>query len=172
MDDVPNSRIVGALGAGILVSLLLGWSPAFAHAALVDTNPAAGATIQKLPTEATATLSENVGTPAYVVVAAPNGEKATVGKPTVRNQTVSIKLKDLDIRGKYTLSYRVVSADGHPVKGTISFTVEEGRTVKASADAPADESFIHEHKNHLLWGAGGVAVAIALLLWPSRRKSD
>lgn len=170
MDQVPKSKIAAALGAGILVSLLLGWTPAFAHAALVSTDPGDESTVAALPEQATATFSENIGTPAYLIVTAPDGKNVTSGDATALDRTVSVPLKDSDIRGTYTLTYRVVSADGHPIKGSQTFTVEEGRTVKAVTAPANQESFVHKHRDHLAWGIGIAVIAIALLLWPSRRQ--
>lgn len=169
---MPKSKITAALGAGIFISLLLGCAPAFAHAALVSTDPGDGSTVASLPAEATATFSENIGTPAYLIVTAPDGTDATAGTAKALDHTVSVPLKDLGIRGAYTLSYRVVSADGHPIKGSQTFTVEEGRTVKAGTAPKTQESFVHKHRDHLAWGIGIAAIAIALLLWPSRRQHD
>lgn len=168
---MPRVRAAACLGAGIFVTLFLGALPAYAHASLVSTNPEDGAIVQRLPSEVSATFSENVGKPAYLVVTAPNGDDATAGKPTVLDQKVSVPLKDLGIRGEYSLSYRVVSTDGHPMKGTLTFTVATGKTVNAAASAPqADErSFVNEHRTLLIWGAPAVVVALGLLLWPARR---
>ncbi|MBK5217383.1 MAG: copper resistance protein CopC, partial [Propionibacteriales bacterium] len=76
---MPRVRAAACLGAGIFVTLFLGALPAYAHASLVSTNPEDGAIVQRLPSEVSATFSENVGKPAYLVVTAPNGDDATAG---------------------------------------------------------------------------------------------
>ena len=87
---LPMSRLRAAacLGAAILLTQLVGVLPAYAHASLVSTNPADGATVRTLPTEMSATFSENLGTPAYLVVTASNGDDVTNGEPTVLDDAV------------------------------------------------------------------------------------
>ena len=116
----------------------------------------------------TFTFNENIGSPAYIAVIAPSGTKVDVGDVRAIDNKVTATLPDVDQKGRYTASYRVVSADGHPVEGTIHFTTTTGRTVK-QVDAPDEETFIHRHSAHLFWGILAAAVAIALLLAPLRR---
>lgn len=155
--------------AAVFASLVLGSVPAYAHAALVSTDPGDGARIATAPTKVTLTFNENVATPAFVVVTAPDGTRVKSGKVTVLDHTVSASLAATDMKGTYTLSYRVVSADSHPVEGSSTFDVTTGRTVKQVA--PVKESFTHRHRNHFIWGVGGAIVAIGLLLWPLRGKN-
>lgn len=173
---LPMSRLRAAacLGAAILLTQLVGVLPAYAHASLVSTNPADGATVRTLPTEMSATFSENLGTPAYLVVTASNGDDVTNGEPTVLDDAVSVPLKDPGIRGEYSVSYRVVSADGHPIEGTLTFTVATGETRKVPATAPKadNQSFVRKHQASLMWGALAVVIVSGLLLWPARRRHD
>jgi hypothetical protein len=64
-----------------------------------------------------------------VAVRGPGGASATAGGPTVTGTVVHQPLGPLTSR-KYTVEYRVVSQDGHPVSGALSFTLvlpEPGR---------------------------------------------
>ncbi len=148
--------------------LLMGSGPASAHASLVGSDPADGTTISSAPSAITFTFSESIGSPAYIAVIAPSGSKVDVGDVRAIDNKVTATVPDVDQKGRYTASYRVVSADGHPVEGTIHFTTTTGRTVK-QVDAPDEETFIHRHSDHLLWGMLAAAVAIVLLLAPLRR---
>lgn len=154
-----------------LVVLLVGAGPASAHAALVGSDPGDGSTLAAVPTSVTFTFNENVGSPAYVAVIAPNGSKVAVTHVRAVDDTVSAKVADVDQKGTYSASYRVVSADGHPVTGTLTYDVTVGRTV-TQVDAPKDETFLHRHSSHLFWGILAAVVAIALLLAPLRRHRD
>lgn len=154
----------------IVASLVLGSAPAYAHAALVDTDPGDGARTVRAPRTITLTFNENVATPAFVVVTAPDGTTVKTGAVSILDHTVSAKVAATDMKGTYTLSYRVVSADSHPVEGTTTFDVTNGRTVKQVASI--EESFTHRHRSHLIWGLAGAAVAVGLLLWPLRGKHD
>jgi methionine-rich copper-binding protein CopC len=154
-----------------LALLFVGSGPASAHASLVGSDPEDGATLKSAPSAITFTFSENIGNPAYVAVTAPNGSKVDVTDVRAVDNKVSATIPDVDQKGRYSASYRVVSADGHPVEGTIHYSTTAGRTVK-QVDAPDDETFIHRHSAHLFWGILAAAVAIALLLAPLRRRDD
>lgn len=161
-----------ALAAGLVVLLMVMALPAQAHAALVSSNPDADATLADEPTTVRLTFSENVASPAYVVVKAPDGTRLEVGKPQVVDQVVTQKVKSSGYAGNYAISYRVVSADGHPVEGTIGYHVSAGEQAKNSAAPVANGSFTNRHADHLLWGAAGIVAAGVLLLWPRRRKDE
>ncbi|MCL8024981.1 copper resistance CopC family protein [Nocardioides bruguierae] len=135
--------------AGLLVSLLVsllaallltvGAAPASAHASLIGTDPEDGASLDALPTSVTFEFSEEMSDPAYVVVTAPDGSEVADGDPVVSDNLVTQALLD-GPAGAYTMAYRVVSADGHPVSGQISFTVAAGETASPSASASASTS--------------------------------
>lgn len=151
--------------------IVLGAGPAAAHASLTGSDPEDGATLETSPTSITFTFNENIGNPAYVAVRAPNGGKVTVSKVSAVDSLVTATLAATDQKGRYTATYRVVSADGHPVEGTIEWTTTTGQTVK-QVDPPAEKSFVHRHRSHFFWGILAAAVAIALLLAPLRGKDD
>ncbi|MCW2771546.1 MAG: hypothetical protein JWR27_2979 [Aeromicrobium sp.] len=153
-----------------LVALVLGAGPASAHAALVGSDPEDGATLATAPRAVTLTFSENVGN-GQLVATAPDGSKVEVSGTRTSDRTLSGSLDDVDQRGTFTLAYRVLSADGHPVSGTITYDVTSGRAVEQTTE-PRSETFIHRHSGHLFWGILAAAVAIALLLVPLRRHDD
>ncbi|MET0953299.1 MAG: copper resistance CopC family protein [Aeromicrobium sp.] len=157
-----------------LVALVLGMAPAGAHAALVGSDPEDGATLATAPRAVTLTFSENVGN-GQLVATAPDGSTVDVSGARASDRTLTATLDDVDQRGTFTLAYRVLSADGHPVSGTIRYDVTSGRAVDQSAEQaaePKSETFIHRHSGHLFWGILAAAVAIALLLFPLRRHDD
>ncbi|MBP2391887.1 copper resistance CopC family protein [Aeromicrobium fastidiosum] len=155
----------------VTAALVLGAGPASAHAALVGTDPEDGSTLAAAPSSITFTFNENVSRRAQVAVAAPDGSQVKVTGVRGLDNTVSAKLADVGQRGTYSASYRVVSADGHPVTGTIAYDVSAGRTVTQVA-GPKQEDFIHRHSSHLFWGILAAVVAIVLLLAPLRRRND
>ncbi|MCW2750374.1 MAG: hypothetical protein JWR83_1484 [Aeromicrobium sp.] len=145
--------------------------PASAHAVLVGTDPKDGSALASAPTSISLTFNENIGTPAFIAVRAPDGTKVITSPATAVNRTVSATVADVSKRGRFAVSYRVVSADGHPVEGTFHYTVLTGRVVKQVAD-DAGSSFVHRHSGHFFWGILAAAIAIALLLMPLRRRDD
>jgi len=162
---------------GLRVSLLallclgLGAGPATAHASLVGSNPEDGSTRPTAPAAVTFTFNENIGNPAYIAVRAPDGTRVKLSGVSAVDSEVSASLASVDQKGRYTASYRVVSADGHPVEGTIHWTTTSGRTVK-QVDPPEEKSFVHRHRAHLFWGILAATIAIGLLLSPLRRPRD
>jgi len=119
------ARRPGLLAGGfaLLVVVLAGLaqpSPAFAHAALVGSQPPDGATLADPPATLKLTFNEPVS-PLVVRLIGPTGEAVT---PAVRaeNGTLTITPPTLR-RGTHVLSWRVISADGHPVGGAVLFSV-------------------------------------------------
>lgn len=156
----------------MLVMSVLAASPASAHAGLVQADPADGSTHDTAPSKVTFTFNEVVGN-AVVAVTAPDGSSVKVSGTRAVDNVVTAQVADVDQRGTYSASYRVVSADGHPVEGTVTYEVTTGREVTQKAPAKSDdESFVHRHRSHLFWGILAVGVAVVLLLEPLRRRDD
>ena len=115
-------------------------SAAQAHTALTSATPADGARLTEVPTEVTLTFSEEVREPAFVVVTAPDGSTHEAGRPGIDGPTVSqeVDRDSLDATrtaGTWTVAYRVVSADGHPVQGVTSFEVSGSPSATPTSDS-------------------------------------
>ncbi|GAA0581383.1 copper resistance protein CopC [Paractinoplanes ferrugineus] len=157
--------------------LLIPASPAFAHAALIGSTPAPGSVIGSSPSEIVVTFSEGITAVAgRVQVLDPDGKRIS-GTPTVSGATLRIPVRRAaQPLGTYLVSYRVISADSHPVGGAITFSVGA-----PSAEPPkAGEAGIHRSVTlatpvtRFLGYAGltltaGPALFLALL-WPRRRS--
>lgn len=141
---------VGALAVPLMLGLVLSMLlavPAGAHASLKSSDPAKNAKVEEL-SEVTLEFSESVRFP-VVVVNGPGGERFESGDPVVKGAKVTQAVVPSVPPGKYTIAYRVVSADGHPVEGEIPFTVvappSESATPSESASpsesaAPSEEA--------------------------------
>lgn len=109
---------------GLTLAGMLGLAgPAGAHTELTGSDPADGATVTSPPAAITLTFNEQVQ--AFlptVVVTGPDGQPYTAGEPTPSGSTISAPLTPLGPAGPYTVAYRIVSADDHPVTGQIIFT--------------------------------------------------
>ena len=166
MDVVPRSLTVFL---AVLVLLLMGSSPADAHASLVSTSPADGSRIATTPANVELTFSEDVGS-GFIAVTAPDGTTVKTSRAHISGAQIHADLTPSDQRGRYTVAYRVVSDDGHPVAGTFSFTTTSGRAV-IQQDAPPTESFVDRYSGTILVLALAVAVlAIGLILAPLTRQ--
>ena len=153
-----------------LVLLLAGSGPATAHANLVSTDPADGSSLETAPSEVTLTFSENVGN-GFVAVTAPSGRQVRTSNVSTLDRVLSADVASSDERGQYTVAYRIVSADGHPISGEIGFTTTTGQVVE-QVDAVDEESFVHRHRGHLVLGLAVAVLAVGLILAPLRRRRD
>jgi copper transport protein len=69
----------------------------------------------------------------YARVLDADGERVDTGAATVQDGVVTVPLRsDLPAAG-YVVTYRVVSADSHPIAGAFSFAVGDGELLAASA---------------------------------------
>ncbi|MFC0861148.1 copper resistance protein CopC [Sphaerimonospora cavernae] len=110
--------------AGLIVTLTLGVVlalPAWAHTSLRSSDPAKNAQVQTL-SKVTLEFTESVRFP-VVVVQGPGGKRYESGAPVVEGPKVTQAVAPSVPPGKYTIAWRVVSTDGHPVEGEIPFTV-------------------------------------------------
>lgn len=116
---------------GVVVGLALLWtlgalpgSAAWAHTTLLSSTPGDGATVDTPPTTIELVFSEPV-TPELVtiVVSDAAGTEWQAGAPSVAEAVVTQTVRPLTDAGTYTVAYRVVSSDGHPVAGQVGFTL-------------------------------------------------
>ncbi len=165
-----RSFLVGAVLG--LLTLLLGVGPASAHAGLAGSDPEDGASLQSLPSTISLSFTENIGN-AFIAVTAPDGTAVQTSEPSAVDRAVSAGLTDPGQRGIYTASYRVVSADGHPVAGSITFTVLTGEEVsQVTAEPMPQQGFFDRHLGHVLWGTLAGVAAIVVIVLPLRRRDD
>jgi copper transport protein len=124
------------LGAGVVTA-----PPAAAHAELVATDPGEGARLAEVPAEVTLTFSEGVTLGAgYARVLTSDGERADTGTAAVEGSVLTIPLRTALPDDGYLVTYRVVSADSHPISGAYSFVVGDGELVPAGASAAGADS--------------------------------
>ncbi|MFM6966065.1 MAG: copper resistance protein CopC [Rhodoluna sp.] len=99
--------------------------PAFAHAQLLVANNKVGVTLYSLPATVQLTFDDNLivlGEAAnQIQVTDPKGKHLEVGPSSVNAATLSVRLKTGALVGKYEVTYRVISADGHPVSSSYPF---------------------------------------------------
>ncbi|WP_370375502.1 copper resistance protein CopC [Micromonospora sp. HM5-17] len=151
----PVVRIGASLGLLLAsLALLLGpAAPASAHAVLVSSSPVADSVLTTAPTEVVLTFSETVReVPDKIRVIGPDGARVDRGDPVFNGAVVTVPVDPGGPRGTYLVSYRVVSADSHPVSGAYTYSV--GAPSTPPTDAGADQ--VHP--------AVGVAVRVAKFL--------
>ena len=151
--------------------------PAQAHAALLGAVPAPGSVVGTSPTEVVVTFSEAVRPVAGRVQVVDPGGKRISGTATASGATLRIPVRRADQPlGTYLVSYRVISADSHPVGGALTFSVgaPSERPPAATADGVHPSVAVATPVTRFLAYAGltfaaGPALFLALL-WPRRRS--
>jgi methionine-rich copper-binding protein CopC len=114
----------GAVALLTGLALLLGTAPAWAHSRLESSDPAAGSSTATAPQKVSLTFNEPVQ-PGFTVITVigPNGDDYHSGQVSEVDDTVTVGVLPLGPAGRYQIGYRVVSADGHPVSGSVPFTL-------------------------------------------------
>jgi methionine-rich copper-binding protein CopC len=125
----------------------LGAAPAAAHAHLVRAVPGDGATVTTAPARVRLVFDENVQTSAALVVTGPSGTRVEQGRVQVLDNTASVRVHVM-AAGRYTVAFRVVSADGHPVSAQTSFRFTPGGTAQRGTTQAA-------HSGHEATADGG-----------------
>jgi copper transport protein len=165
------------LSLAAALTMLLPAEPASAHAALLASNPAPGSVIGQSPTEIIVTFSEAI-TPisGRIQVLAPDGKRisgaATASGPVLR---IPVRRADHPL-GTYLVSYRVISADSHPVGGGLTFSVgAPSAKPPQPTSAEAHESVTLAVPTFKFLGYAGLTLTIGpalllALLWPRRQS--
>lgn len=119
----------------VVTSVVASVAPAGAHAVLLASSPAADAELDLAPIEIVLEFTETVSaSDDAVVVLDPSGEQVEPEQVRATNTSVVATLPELSADGSYTVTWKVISADGHPVRGAYLFHLRE-RTLDAPADA-------------------------------------
>ncbi|WP_108933731.1 copper resistance CopC/CopD family protein [Streptomyces ardesiacus] len=154
------------LGTVLLLFLLGTAAPASAHAALDGTDPGDGAVFERAPAHVTLTFSESVGLrDDSFRVLDPGGHRVRTGeagRADGRADTARVALLGGLGEGTYTVAWRVVSADSHPVSGAFTFSVGAPSRSAAPVDpGPTEDPLtatLHKTARYLSY------LAVALLV--------
>ena len=175
---MKRAAVFAGLVVGWLALLLAPAAPASAHAVLASTTPPANAVLATAPSEVVLTFTEAVRqVPDKIRVIAPDGSRADTGKPTFSGAVVSIAVDPSKPNGTYLVTYRVISADSHPVAGGYTYSVgapsappsDGGGTAEAETSRPLAVTI--PVVKYI--GYGGLVLLVGptlvlALLWPHR----
>jgi copper transport protein len=164
-------RLLLTLGLGL--GLLVPWAqPAAAHAVVESSSPTDGQRLTTAPSQVTLTFSEPVtadlGGLRVVNASAEqvdNGDVVGSG-----SSTLSVGLRSGLGDATYVASYRVVSADSHPIKGSIVFTVGTGatadvRSILSGGGGDEGFEFLGWASRFLAYAGGLTAAGLAFFLF-------
>jgi copper transport protein len=166
---------------GFALAVLLLAPSASAHAVVVGSNPVDGSRLEKSPAAVSIKFDEPVGLDlGYLRVVDSTGKRVDSGTathPGGDGTQISVALKPGLGDGSYLASYRVISADSHPVAGSVRYVVGDGALGAGggpSGSAPVSQAVSTALAvSHWLSFAGvGVVGGSWLIfsLWPSGRQ--
>ncbi|MEW2541319.1 copper resistance CopC family protein [Micromonospora chalcea] len=138
-----RTRTVSALLAALFTTalLLVPATPAAAHNSLQEATPARDARLTTAPTQVTLRFLQRLN-PAFTTITLRDATDRQVpaSAPAVDGATGTVTIEEPLANGTYTVVYRVVSRDGHPVQGSYRFTVADPAAPPAAAPSPATPS--------------------------------
>ena len=162
----------------LLLSLLLtlmSAGGALAHAQLLAAEPRENAVLQAWPGTVTLVFNEPVTVLAAGLIG-PDGEHADLTAGATGGETVVVPLPPGGRRGTHIVSWRVISADGHPIAGSLVFSigVVSGGAVAGESGDRAVAVLLWATKALLfvavLFGAGGAAFGVFVELPATARR--
>jgi methionine-rich copper-binding protein CopC len=141
--------LVSVMAAVALVAMPA--SGAFAHAGLAFSNPEDGAALEVAPEEVVLTFTEELLSDLVEisVLDADDNPVVVTELPQTPPPGTDVKVPwpaDLP-PGEYSVAFRVVSADGHPVTGRVTFSYAQQREVveeSTPSDAPSETPKVAE----------------------------
>ena len=122
---------------GLFGALLFTAPAASAHATVVASDPVDGSRLQTPPTTVSVTFDQAVtlNSEGYLRVVDQSGRRVDSGQPNHPNGVgakIEVAVKSGVPDGTYTASFRIISADGHPVAGAIRFVIGNGALAAAA----------------------------------------
>lgn len=132
-------KLLALSAAGLFLTL-----PAWAHTELARASPAPGAIAPPTLTEIRLTFSEPLSPESAIELLTDNFQTVPGLRLQIEGDTISAKLAEPLVVGRYTVQWKAAGNDGHVVEGSYPFSV--------SADAPGSP---------LLWPALGLGLLLA-----------
>ena len=167
------------LVAAVFGLVLIAAPPAWAHATVVGSDPVDGSRLKTAPTQVSITFDQAVTLNAegYLRVVDQAGRRVDSGQPSHPNgvgSKIAVAVKSGPGDGTYTASFRVISADGHPVAGAIRFVVGSGSLAAGTAPSSTVDGSTSVVFDVVRWLAfAGLALLVGawllLTVWPEGR---
>ncbi|NGO43812.1 copper resistance CopC/CopD family protein [Streptomyces ureilyticus] len=174
-----RTPLTALLLVGAVLALLFGGAgPASAHAILTRSAPADTSVLKTAPQHITLAFTENVSlSDGSLRVLSPKNERVDRGAITHaggKGSTARVLLRGKLAEGTYIVSWRVVSADSHPVSGAFTFSIgtPSAATAAVPDESPDDTAASRLYGFFRYVAYGGLALLIgvavfALACWPA-----
>jgi copper transport protein len=179
---VRATRRAAAVLALAFAALVAAAAPAAAHASLESTSPAAGQRLDAPPPALVLTFDEPVSTtPGSIRLFDDTGRRLDLGRVERDGHDVRASVPDLGA-GVYIATWRVTSADAHPIHGAFTFQVGDAhargdtqalaRRLLAEQGGRTSTGFAYAVQRAVVFAAVIVLVggtAFVGVLWPAGR---
>ena len=133
------TRVLTVLAAAAF--LLASSTPAQAHDSLESSNPASGSTVSAVPAKIELTFDHTpIAINSIIRIEDATGTDQADGAVSIVDNKVSQAVKAGAPEGKYTVVWRVVSSDGHPIEGSFTFTAGGPNSALAATPTAAAAS--------------------------------
>ncbi|RYE10516.1 MAG: copper resistance protein CopC [Hyphomicrobiales bacterium] len=151
---------LGAIRALLLVVLfLLGAAPALGHASLIASEPATGTILTTAPDEIVLTFSEAASALAVHLIDVDGTRTALTNDAALADgNRIVVTLPSGLANGTHMLSWRAASSDGHPISGTVIFSIGAPSEAPPAAEPESDAAV-----RSLLWLSRCIMLATLLL---------
>ncbi|WP_203333867.1 copper resistance CopC family protein [Planococcus beigongshangi] len=119
----------------LLTLVILLWSSAVvsAHTALEESSPANGETVAEEPQEIVLKFNTDLEKTSSFTVENTEGEEIPFGIALEEQKMIGTPGSSM-ADGEYTVNWKIIGADGHPIEGTYAFTVKKEEELVSSAE--------------------------------------
>jgi hypothetical protein len=155
-------------------------TPAQAHTEIVSSTPSLNQIVENMPAEVTLTFNEELisiegQAVNFLTLRGSDGTGFEMINPAVSGAILSSTVGSGEYpAGKYILTYRAVSSDGHPVIGEISFATEFPTTIESSSLTATTTAYLAEPAGSSTAGivaiVGGLIFVLAIILGVRKRR--
>ena len=138
----------------------------FAHTGLVESNPVSESQLSELPREISLTFDEELliikGKETNVIELLDENRTAIrLAEPLIDGAKITAQLLESSNEPHtYQVNYRVVSADGHPVNGTLTFTVQSQLTITPEQPVKIESNETSTSSLNII---GAILIALTLI---------
>ncbi|WP_066306197.1 copper resistance protein CopC [Bacillus sp. FJAT-29814] len=126
----------------------------FAHSHLKDSNPKSGEVVTEALENITLSYETKVESTSTFTLTDQNGTNIPLSQVSVNNSQLVGMLKDGLADGGYTIHWKIIGADGHPLEGDVPFSVQmpenqaaEGTVTVASNTPSTSKDTTRETEN-------------------------
>ncbi|WP_031106821.1 copper resistance protein CopC [Streptomyces sp. NRRL S-146] len=174
-----KTPLTALLLVGTVLALLLGGAgTASAHATMTRSDPADSTVLKTAPKQITLTFSESVSlSGGSLRVLSPKNlrvDRGSVKHAPGKPNTAQVMLAGKMPKGTYTVGWRAVSADSHPISGAFTFSIgRPSATTATVATESTDDTAaarLYDVGRYVAYGGLAVLIGVALFVltcWPA-----